>query len=348
MQLYKRGKYFWVRFTVDGIRHRVSTKEVTKTGAGARAVEIIQRVKDGAAPVHKRERVPTLAEFAAGWFDEWLRSNVRIADRTRDYYRYGLLLLKHQRVMGMRLDQITEEDADMIQIPNVSPSTHNNALRTLRRILHLAVRRNLIDKAPRIRLLEENTRTALIEPPTEAKITALLDQGRRSALRTALCLMLDAGMRPFEVSRMKIEDVSFERGLVFVPKSKTRAGARYLPLTSRMKEKLFVQIGDRASGWVFPSHKCSREGEPITPRSLTAAWRKLCVEAGLPSDLKLYCARHTFATDAMTATKNPFLVMKALGHTELSTTQRYQHHDIVELGEHMNVRNARRAERLLQ
>ena len=341
MQLYKRGKYFWVRFTVNGKQYREGTKEVTKAAAGTRATEIINRVQGGKprAAIHG---APTLAEFAGGWFTEWVKSNARLAFKSREYYLYGLLLLRNQKIMSMRIDAISAEDADMIRVAG-SPSTHNTALRTLRRMLNLAAKRGLVSKAPAISLLEESRRTLLVEPDAEQRIADELTRPgrRRGSLKTALYMILDAGMRPKEICSMRIEDVNFDRGFVYVPKSKTRAGARFLALTDRMKEKLFAQIGARTEGYVFPSPRF--DGSPIKSQALTAAWRKACKAAGVSPDLKLYCARHTFGTDAMSASKNPFVVMKAMGHTELRTTERYQHHDILELGAQMNERNRKRA-----
>jgi integrase len=46
-------------------------------------------------------------------------------------------------------------------------------------------------------------------------------------------------------------------------------------------------------------------------------------EAGLPSDLVLYCARHGFRTEMYRATKNLFAVMNVMGHTTVSTTMKY-------------------------
>lgn len=48
-------------------------------------------------------------------------------------------------------------------------------------------------------------------------------------------------------------------------------------------------------------------------------------DAGVSPDVDLYCARHAYGTDVMKATKDPFMTMRLLGHTELSTTERYQH-----------------------
>ena len=53
---------------------------------------------------------------------------------------------------------------------------------------------------------------------------------------------------------------------------------------------------------------------------------------GLPKDLVLYCARHGFGTEMYRATKNLFAVMNVMGHTAVSTTMKYQHQDIDEVG----------------
>ena len=141
-------------------------------------------------------------------------------------------------------------------------------------MLNLAAKRGLVTKAPAISLLEENRRTLLVEPDAEQRIADELTRPgrRRGSLKTALYMILDAGMRPKEICSMRIEDVNFERGFVYVPKSKTRAGARFLALTDRMKEKLFAQIGARTEGYVFPSPRF--DGSPIKSQAWTAAWRK--------------------------------------------------------------------------
>lgn len=85
-------------------------------------------------------------------------------------------------------------------------------------------------------------------------------------------------------------------GLIHVPRSKTKAGKRCLPMTARLRKKLLERAGNRTSGWVFASP--GYKGDPIQRQALTAAWRRACDLAGVPADLNLYCARHTFGTDA--------------------------------------------------
>jgi site-specific recombinase XerC len=62
-------------------------------------------------------------------------------------------------------------------------------------------------------------------------------------------------------------------------------------------------------------------------------------KAGVSDDVDLYAARHVFGTDLMTATKNPFLVSRMMGHTDLATTNRYQHYEADGIAALMNQRN---------
>ncbi len=165
---------------------------------------------------------------------------------------------------------------------------------------------------------------------------------RRGSLEVALYIILDCGLRPVEIVGLRVErDIDWATGLIHVRKSKTRAGKRAMPMTDRVKEKLFTWIGSRTSGWLLPSLRYPER--PILPSSLTKAWRSAAHKLDLPADVVLYCARHTFGTDAMTASRNPFLVQRALGHTQLSTTARYQHHELDGIAAMMNERNKERA-----
>jgi len=86
---------------------------------------------------------------------------------------------------------------------------------------------------------------------------------------------------------------------------------------------------DQKEGWVFPS-KRAKCGHLTT---VARQFRDAREDAGLPSDLVLYRARHGFGTEMYRATKNLFAVMKAMGHAAITTTMKYQHHDIDEIAQ---------------
>jgi hypothetical protein len=102
----------------------------------------------------------------------------------------------------MRIDHIGTSDAAVLAFPH-SPSNGNRAFRTLSRMLHLAVEWNVLRASPRIKLLEEHGRTALIESSTEA----LLLQHAPQPLADVIVTIMDCGMRPEEVMRMRKEHI---------------------------------------------------------------------------------------------------------------------------------------------
>ena len=67
-------------------------------------------------------------------FFEWVEGNTTLKQKTKDYYENGWRLLEETDVAAMRLNAITKDDADRLAFP-CGPSNHNNALRTLRRML---------------------------------------------------------------------------------------------------------------------------------------------------------------------------------------------------------------------
>ena len=338
MELYRQAesKYWTADFIVNGRRYRKSTKQTTRAKAGEVAAEFLRQTQRNEVPV-RRGQTPTLRQFVEKHFLPLNNANARTKLKTKEYYHNGWCRLEHQPIVDMRMDQIRTPHIETIHAAG-SPSTHNCALRTLRRIFHIAVDLDVIPKVPKFSLLAENQRTQLITPEIEFKIAAQFAAStRKGSLNTALYIILDCGLRPIEIVNLKIADVDLKLGGIRVNRSKSKAGERLVPMTDRVKKLLYAQIGKRSGGWLFPSPRYA--GQPIKRHALTAAWRMKATKAGVSPDVDLYCARHTYGTDIMNATKDPFMTMRLMGHTELSTTKRYQHPSMAHIGELMDARN---------
>jgi integrase len=68
--------------------------------------------------------------------------------------------------------------------------------------------------------------------------------------------MRDTGMRnERELFRMRIENLDWQKRLIFVPDSKTVEGRRLVPMSGRVLEILRVRCDARQEGWVFPSKR---------------------------------------------------------------------------------------------
>jgi hypothetical protein len=67
-------------------------------------------------------------------FLQWVGNQSTLKQKSKDYYANGWRLLADTDVAGMRLDAISQDDTSVLSFPG-GPSNHNNALRTLRRML---------------------------------------------------------------------------------------------------------------------------------------------------------------------------------------------------------------------
>lgn len=348
MSLIKRGNTWHFAFMHNGRRYRGSCRTSNQRVAEKLEATMLARVmEDGKLP--GRLKIPTLDDFSER-FLAWLEALP--ADRTpkpptRKYYRVGWHLLKSTKLASMRLDRIMADDVLATNVGS-SPANTNNALRTLRRMLKKAQEWNLISIVPVIKLVEEFGREQFIEAWMEQKLLIVM-AGERLTLkkhvsrvgwepfRTVLLIMLDSGLRPGEIFRMRWENIHWEHDVIFNPRGKSRKSKRYVPLTERMKAALLARKEEATEGWVFPSEK-SKSGH-ITDREVSKQWLEAKKLAGIPDSVVLYCARHRFGTDAMQATGNLMAVMDAMGHENANTARIYNHPGLQQIRDAMNKRN---------
>ena len=249
-------------------------------------------------------------------------------------------MLESTLIAGMKLDHITTDHASIIE--RSSAANTNNALRTLRRMLKKAHEWQLLSMVPLVKLVEEHGREQLIEPWMEQQLLIvtvgprLTPKGKKSRVgwepfRTILLIMLDSGLRPGEIFRMRWENIYWDKGLIFNPCGKSRKSRRYVPLTDRVKAALLARKEDINEGWVFPSKK-ALSGH-ITDREVSKQWLEAKRLAGIPEAVVLYCARHRFSTDAMEGTGNVMAVMDAMGHQSVNSTRIYTHSNVTRIRE---------------
>lgn len=160
-------------------------------------------------------------------------------------------------------------------------------------------------------ILTEEERKALLAQPNPKCPTGL----RNLCL---LRLMVDTGLRLAEVINLKAKDIDWTSG-------KTRVHGkgkkdRVLWLNEDELELLKRWREDRpASEFLFATLK----GEQLNPRYVRAMVDRLAKKAGITKSIHPHTLRHTFASDLYRETTNLRLVQKALGHSDISTTQIY-------------------------
>ncbi len=69
----------------------------------------------------------------------------------------------------------------------------------------------------------------------------------------------------------------------------------------------------------------TKEGGKLDPRYIQRMVKRYAVKAGIKKDITPHTLRHSFATDLYRETTNIRLTQKALGRSNLATTQIYSH-----------------------
>ena len=100
-----------------------------------------------------------------------------------------------------------------------------------------------------------------------------------------------------------------------------------------MLDLLSVRCAGRHEGWVFQA-KRAKSGHLTT---VDRQFRKARREAGLPENVKLYCGRHDFGMKLLERTGNLALVMKVMGHTDPRIAMRYQHPELEQVRQAINM-----------
>lgn len=281
-----------------------------------------QAVKDAA---RARSEAASFAQFAA-LYDRRHFAGKKARSVEEDRRRLRLHLLP---LLGPRsLASITK--ADVLKLKD-RLSNKPVAFNRCRALLHsmferarqwdLHVGPNPVAHVPKHK---ETRRERFLSAAEYARLFAALDAAAgREHPSVLACIRLLAltGARLSEILTLQWAHVDFDHAALRLPDSKT--GAKIIPLGA--PALAFLASLPRVSDYVCPGASLTA---PLTPPQ--RQWRRIRAEAGLEG-LRLHDLRHGFASVAATGGESLKLVGAALGHRQISTTERYAHlqHDPV-------------------
>jgi integrase len=199
----------------------------------------------------------------------------------------------------------------------------------LQRLQQFALEHKLIDR-PVFGKLEKPRVGQRDRLPTADETAAILARSSPE-FRLIFSALRQCGARPGELCRATIADIDREANAIIVRQHKTsrKTGKpRRIPIGRKLGELIRLAIGDRQAGPIF----LSPAGKAWTVPNLSRTYSRLRDMAGLPRDLVLYLARHECGTK-ICREKGIEYARRLLGHSDISTTQRYMHLDDRELAD---------------
>jgi integrase len=164
-------------------------------------------------------------------------------------------------------------------------------------------------------LQEDNEQTRVLNAEEEKLYLLAASQPLQDIAR----IMLETGMRPEEVHRIRCENVHFEQGYLVNPCGKTNAARRKIPLSAAACAVLLKRLDKAKGDYIFPGR--STDAPIVKVNAAHTATVKRCKVAAF----RLYDLRHTWATRAAMAGMDLVTLAAMLGHSRIQMVLRYAH-----------------------
>ncbi len=276
--------------------------------------------------------------YATGWLNH-LKIEKGVSKHTLRAYRSDInQFLQYISTQDRALVEVDKYDIRSWLAENKkkspSPATINRRLSSLNKFFLWLLKHAHIEKnpmativRPRIpkktpKFLDVDQAANVVENPTQKGVFSIRN-------RAILELLYGAGIRVGEAEALNIDDINLEERLVRVMGKGSKE--RLSPFGPPAKKALQEWIS--ASKQLPSKNEAlfkNRDGGRLSSRSI---WQ-ICKDSGLENDvnnLHPHALRHSCATHLLSAGADLRSIQEQLGHSSLSTTQRYTHVDIAQL-----------------
>jgi integrase len=307
----------WRQDAVVAVRRGTMRAPTAQTVRDA-ATEFIAGAKDGSVLDRSGKRYkPSSIRNYDGWLD-----------------RYVLPALGDKKLSQVKRADV-QDLVDKLIVAGLAGSTVRNALDPLRRVMHRALRRDLIAVDPTDGIdwpSPARTRDRVASPTEASALIAAVPESDRALWATAMY----AGLRAGELRALRVASVELDHGVIHVVAGwddmegeievKSRSGIRSVPIIGELRPLLITHLiatgrRGRPDALVFGR----TDSDPFlrsTPRNRA---RKAWLAAGL-DPITLHECRHTYASTMVAAGVDPGEVMRRMGHsTVVMTLDRYTH-----------------------
>ena len=244
----------------------------------------------------------------------------KYSPRTQRLYLYFNRLLCN--MLRKTPCEITPEDvkqflASVETNKEYSASSMNLAISSIKFFYKIVLKKDIITEQRRPRN-DKNLPMVL----SKAEIKKILDMENNIKHRLLLMLAYSSGLRVSEVVALKKEHIDITRRIIYVRHGKGRKDR--CTILSQKAAGLAVDYlsSNDIQTWVFPGQPPTRS---LSIRSAQKIFDKAARRAEITKQVSIHSLRHTFATHLLESGTDIRYIQSLLGHSSLSTTQRYTH-----------------------
>ena len=322
MSLYKRGSFWWMRFSFQGKQIRRSTETTDKK----LAERIYHKVLGELAEGDWFDRLPgeekTLSELFGQYLNEHSKPNKSPKSYIRDKGMVGRILKEFGDVTLVEISarQISEYKSRR-RAEDAAAATVNKELSFLRHVFETAVVWEWLKTNPAAQIPREKVRNCIERWLSSEEEERLLN-ACPDWLRKIVIFALNTGFRQGEILSLTWKQMDWSRKAILFWEQKN-GGRDLIPLNERALNVLKDRSKIRTLGseLVF----LTSNGTRYLARNVFKAFNRACEKAEI-KNLRFHDLRHTFATRLIQDGVDLYTVQRLGRWRSLSMVMRYAHH----------------------
>jgi len=307
MAIFKKRGRWWIGYRANGKRHR---EPIGESYTLAKEV-LAKRTAEAAERKHFPARVANAVLFSVFADKFWTLHGSRLASKS---WRGMLDRIKDQ-FGSQRIADITPADVQRFYnelAARTSPSTANRSLTLLRLVFNRArLWGDFFGVNPCSGVRREREAAHRLRYLSTDEINSLLSVAH-PRLYPLLVASLHTGMRQGELLALAWQNVSLERDMLYILKSKS-GKPREIPLTGKLRDVL-LSLVPKPEGPVFE-----------LPFIMLRRYFDKALKAAAITGFRWHDLRHSFASHFLMRTNDLPALQKLLGHSSPAMTLRYAH-----------------------
>lgn len=296
--------------------------------AAERRIRVIQgdiaKDVDPAAIRDERSRNPTLEQAAIEYLEVQVSKKKAATQVQYEDFLRRLVIpeLGKEKVADIKFSDVSRLHHSLRN----TPATANRVIAVLSGFFNWCERQGyrpkLSNPTQGIEKNKEESKERFLSPRELARVGIALARAERQQSETpfalaAIRLLMFTGCRRDEILTLKWSDVRLDKAMLSLPDSKTGSRAVYLSAPAlevisglpRIAKNPYVIVGEK-------------EGHHLV--NLRKVWLRICKVARLKG-VRIHDLRHSFASFGAQGGLSLQMIGKLLGHTKVSTTEKYAH-----------------------
>lgn len=324
MPLVKRQNVYWMDLQLFGKRFRESLHTSNKKLAERLYSQKKNEIED---EILKENKPLRLKEF----FDEYCSLNESKISLDREKQRIKIILdLWGQDIF---LHEISVEKIEQLKNFLIKQdregTTVNRYYALLRMLINRAINMEKLDGISpfkKIKFFREGIRER--RDLTDKEVRLLLDAAYKISARgktinqrhfyDVMMIAANTGMRIGEILNLKKKNIDFDRGVLFIEKTKSGI-PREMPIPDSIKKILLNRISGEKDNYLFPLKRKNRS------EAFRDGIARIRLDTGIDYFMGFHNLRHTMATRLAQMQFETPTIGKLLGHRSIVTTLRYTH-----------------------